>query len=319
MKGNIMVERGTAAPALPIATLLAAFGPNLEFAKDMAPLTSYNTGGPARYFLAAESAAEITRGITEATRLGIPCFVIGGGSNLLISDDGFDGLIIKVDVRGIALSGDCEIKVGAGEDLMDLVNFATEHALTGIEFLAGIWGTVGGAVYGNAGAFGVEIGSVVTGVTIVTRDGKVKSAPPEYCRFGYRDSYLKTSHEVVVDTRIRLTKGERGQIKKKVDDILAQRETKHPSSLTAGCFFKNIPDAKEKYGKLPAGRLLDEAGVKGLKVGGARVYEKHANIIVNDGHATSKEIRQLADIMKQRVKDRFGIVLEEEVQQIGKF
>lgn len=314
-----MTEYRTASTALPMATLLGAFGPHLEFAKEMAPLTSYNTGGRARYFMAARSGDEITRCITAASRLGIPFFVIGGGSNLLVSDEGYDGLIIRVEVTGISRWEDDGIECGAGEGLAALVDFASDQELTGIEFLAGIWGTVGGAIYGNAGAFGGEIGSVISSVTIVSSDGKVKTVPAEYCRFGYRDSHLKTTHEVVVSARFRLKIGAGAAIRARVQEILSQRESKHPSALTAGCFFKNIPDPKEKFGKLPAGRLLEEAGVKGLQVGDARVFDRHANIIVNAGHATSKEIRQLADIMKQRVKERFGIELQEEVQQIGRF
>lgn len=314
-----MTDYATAPTALPMATLLGAFGPNLEFAKEMAPLTSYNTGGRAKYFMAARSADEITRCIAAASRLGIPYFVIGGGSNLLVSDDGYDGLIIRVEVTGITRWEDDGIECGAGESLAALVEFASAQELGGIEFLAGIWGTVGGAVYGNAGAFGGEIGSMISSVTIVSADGKVKTVPPEYCRFGYRDSYLKTTHEIVVSIRMRLKRGEGAAIRARVDEILSQRETKHPSALTAGCFFKNIPDAKEKFGKLPAGRLLEQVGAKELRVGDAKVFERHANIIVNAGRATSKEIRQLADIMKQKVKERFGIELQEEVQQIGRF
>lgn len=303
-----------------MATLIEAFGPNLEFAKSTADLTSYRTGGRAKYFLSARSASEITRAIESATRFEIPFFVIGGGSNLLISDDGYDGLIIKVDVTGIALVDETHIDCGAGEELMALVNFASERSLTGIEFLAGIWGSVGGAVYGNAGAFGGEIGHTISELTIVGHDGTVRTVAPDYCRFGYRDSYLKSTHEVVVGVRVALQHGERQAIVDKVSEILKLRESKHPNdALTAGCFFKNIPDPKEKFGKLPAGRLLEEVGAKSLRVGGAGVFEKHANIIVNNGNATSKDIRNLADILKARVRERFGIDLQEEVIQVGSF
>ena len=303
-----------------MATLIASFGPNLEFARNTADLTSYRTGGPTRYFLSAHSASEVTRAIESATRFEIPFFVIGGGSNLLISDEGYDGLIIKVDVTGLSLISENSIACGAGEDLITLVNFATESSLTGIEFLAGIWGSVGGAIYGNAGAFGGEIGDVVSELTIVGNDGAVRVVPPDYCQFGYRDSYLKTTHEVVVGVRITLSRGKQKAIADRVHEILHLRESKHPTdALTAGCFFKNIPDPKEKFGKLPAGRLLEEIGAKSLRVGGAAVFDKHANIIVNNGTATSKDIRNLADILKARVRERFGIDLQEEVIQVGSF
>jgi UDP-N-acetylmuramate dehydrogenase len=298
---------------------MTAFGPDLEFGKDLSTLTSYRTGGRARYFLSALSADEIVRATQAARRLSIPFFVIGGGSNLLISDTGFDGLIIKVDVTGISLSGPATIQCGAGEELMALVNFATEHGLTGFEFAAGIWGSVGGAIYGNAGAFGGEIGSILTSARLVDSQGNPRTVDREYCRFAYRDSYLKVTHEVVVTAAFALAPADRPAVEARIKEILAMRETKHPSELTAGCFFKNIPDPREPHGKLAAGKLLEQVGAKQLQVGGAKVFEKHANIIVNTGNATSQDIRKLADIMKQRVKEKFGIELQEEVQQLGAF
>ncbi len=315
-----MAENIPTATQPPLAALLAAFGPNLEFAKEMAPMTTYRTGGRARFFLAARSVDEIIRAMESAARLHIPYFILGGGSNLLLSDDGYDGLIIKVDVTGITTIGLSQVECGAGEDLMAFVRFAAEHSLSGAEFLAGIYGTVGGAVYGNAGAFGGEIGSLVSEITIIGSDNKAHVVPPEYCQFGYRDSYFKKSREIIVSVRLNLKPGDRKQIEDKIEEILLARKERHPAdAMTAGCFFKNIPDAREKYGKLPAGRLLEEIGAKGMSVGGARVFEKHANIIVNTGNATSKDIRQLADKLKERVRERFGIELEEEVQQLGNF
>ena len=314
-----MTEQISVSAPIPLGSLLAAFGPNLEFGKELALLTSYRTGGRARYFVSAITSDEIVRATQAAQRFALPFFVIGGGSNLLVSDAGFDGVIIKVDVSGISLADDHTIECGAGEELMALVDFATNHNLTGLEFAAGIWGSVGGAIYGNAGAFGGEIGGVLTEEKIVNSQGNLRKVDRAYCRFAYRDSYLKTSHEVVVSAKFALSPSEVGAVNNRVREILDLRETKHPTELTAGCFFKNIPDASEPHGKLPAGKLLEQVGVKELQVGGAKVFEKHANIIVNTGNATSQDIRKLADIMKQRVKDQFGIDLQEEVQQLGAF
>lgn len=313
-----MVDNPTVKPAVRTEELRAAFGPGLRFDYPLAPLTSYKTGGPARYFISAGSADDIVHAVAAARRLGIPYFLIGGGSNLLVSDNGFDGLIIKVDVRGIHLIGRDEIDCGAGEELMALVKFAADHALTGLEFAAGIWGSVGGALYGNAGAFGGEIGSIVKTLTLVDVAGKVKDVGPEYCRFAYRDSFLKKTREVVARARFSLQSGDQAAIRARVNEILQLRDGKHPNTgMSAGCFFKNIPDPSQPFGKLPAGKLLEEAGAKQLHVGKAKVFEKHANIIVNTGGATSREIRELADMMKQRVRDRFHIELEEEVIQVG--
>lgn len=315
-----MVDKSTVSNDLPRERIVDSFGGKIEFDRPMAPLTSYQTGGPARYFLAAHSADEIVEAIAAARNLGLDYFLVGGGSNLLVSDKGFDGLIIKVDVRGLKLLEDTTIDCGAGEDLMSLVNFATQSGLTGAEFAAGIWGSVGGAIYGNAGAFGGEIGSICREITLVSRDGTIKVVEPSYCRFGYRDSYLKVTHEIVVRVLISLDKGDHDAIRDRVEEILALRENKHPNKgKSAGCFFKNIPDASQPYGKLPAGKLLEEAGAKELSCGGAKVFEKHANIIVNTGTATSEDIRRLADMMKERVRQKFNIELEEEVIQLGEF
>lgn len=321
-----MVEQRSVSADRVRSELLKEFGDRLEFNKELAPMTSYRTGGRATYFISVGSAEELSLIVAKARQLEIDHFLMGGGSNILVSDDGFDGLIVKVDVQGIRLIAEeesidvAEIECGAGEELMSLVTFAAENSLTGLEFATGIWGSVGGAIYGNAGAFGGDIGSITTRVMLVDSEGNINNVGPDYCRFGYRDSYLKTTHEVVVKARFRVRQGDKEKIQARIDEITAQRNSRHPNDgMSAGCFFKNIPDKKEPHGKLPAGRLLEQAGAKGMAVGGARVYDKHANIIVNTGTATSKDIRNLADILKQKVYDRFGILLEEEVQLVGKF
>lgn len=305
---------------IPLPRLIDAFGTDLEFNKPMAQFSTYSTGGAARYFISVSSADEAVRAIRAAKRLDLPYFLLGGGSNILVSDKGFAGVVIKVDVVDLTLQGGDCIEVGAGVDLMALVNFATENSLAGLEFAAGIWGSVGGAIYGNAGAYGGEIKDVLVDVTIIDGENEARVVGPEYCQFAYRHSYFKESGEVIVSARIRLSPGEKSAIQAKVDDILASRSGKHPAtSNNAGCFFKNIPDESQPYGKLPAGKLLDEIGAKEMSFGGAKVFEKHANIIVNCGTASSSDIRKLADNLKQRVLERFGIELVEEVQMVGEF
>lgn len=312
-------EKAPAAKGVSREALREHFGPRLEFDKPMAPFTSFRTGGPATLFLRVESADQLAGAICTARRLGVFFFLLGGGSNLLVADAGYDGLVIKLDIRGLRVVEEATIESGAGENLMDLVEFARDNGLAGLEFAAGIWGTVGGAVYGNAGAFGGEIGDIIADLTLVDSDGNITTVGPDHCCFAYRDSALKRTGEVVVLVRFKLQPGEPTRIKERIDEILALRVAKHPDQLTAGCFFKNIPDPKEPHGKLPAGRLLEEAGVKGLSVGGARVFDKHANIIVNTGTATSGDIRRLADLMKEKVRTRFGIELQEEVIHLGEF
>jgi UDP-N-acetylmuramate dehydrogenase len=315
-----MVEKLSVTPELTRLQMEKAFGPELEFDKELSRFTTFKTGGPARYFFKVKSAESASNSIKTARQLQIPFFLVGGGSNLLISDLGFEGLILKVDVKGLKLIDSTEILSGAGEDLMSLVDFSADNSLTGLEFASGIFGSVGGAIYGNAGAYGGEIGNIVKEITLVEQDGNIKKVDAKYCEFEYRGSLLKQTKEVVIDTLFELSQGEKTEIKANISEILAIREKKHPvGGNSAGSFFKNIPDPKEKHGKLPAGKLLEEVGCKGLKVGGAQVFEKHANIIVNAGGATSSDIRKLADIMKQRVSEKFGIILEEEVIQVGRF
>ena len=315
-----MVENLTVKPSLSRSEMIEAFGTALEFDKELGRFTTFKTGGSAKYFLKVNSAIAVSDTIQTALRCQIPLFLVGGGSNLLVSDSGFDGLILKIDVKGLKLVQGNLIFCGAGEDLMALVNFSADNSLTGLEFASGIFGSVGGAIYGNAGAYGGEICDIIKEITLVDQEGNIKKVDAKYCRFEYRESLLKRTNEVVIDTLLELSPGEKTEIRSRIDEILAIREKKHPiEGNSAGSFFKNIPDPKEKYGKLPAGRLLEAAGCKGLKVGGAQVYEKHANIIVNRGNATSSDIRKLADIMKERVSKKFGILLEEEVIQIGQF
>lgn len=305
---------------MPKQSMLDLFGELLRFDIPLAEYSSFHTGGTAAYFIDTKTVDETVHAVITASQNKIPFFIIGGGSNLLISDKGYDGLVIKINILGIKKIGDTEIECCAGEELMHLVSFAAENGLQGLEFAAGIWGSVGGAVYGNAGAYGGEIKDVLTEIMLLDRVGNLKKVKPDYCRFGYRDSYLKQTQEIVLSVKLSLQKGRKEELLTKIDEILAIRASKHPvKQYCAGSFFKNIPDSKEKYGKLPVGRLLDEIGAKSMSVGGAKVFEKHANIIINDGTAKSKDIRELADILKKKVFDTFGITLEDEVISIGDF
>ena len=300
--------------------LLELFGKPLKFDFPLAEFSSFQTGGKAAYFIIVHTIEQAQKAVSVASEHNISFIIIGGGSNLLISDSGYDGLVIKINILGLELVDETTIKCGAGEELMALVSFAKDNSLKGIEFAAGIWGSVGGAVYGNAGAYGGEIKDVLNTIVLIDRKGQLKTVEPEYCKFGYRDSYLKESQEIVLSITLKLQVGNKIELQAQIDKTLAVRASKHPiSQFCAGSFFKNIPDKNEKYGKLPAGRLLEEVGAKKISVGGAKVYEKHANIIINDGSATSKDIRDLADILKQKVFDKFGIILEDEVISIGTF
>jgi len=299
--------------------LKAEFGDKIICNRSLADLNTFKTGGAAQFFVEVQTAKELAAVAAAAAKLDIPYFMLGGGSNVLVSDGGFEGLVIKNSIRGIELNGS-KISCGAGEELQAVIDFATENGLTGLEFATGIYGTVGGAVFGNAGAYGSEIGSVLLSAELVDRQGNIRTEPAEYFKFEYRNSVLRKTREFVVGAVFALKVGNKDSIREKVDEIRARRNEKLPiNARTAGCFFKNIPDKREKYGKLSAGKLLDDIGAKKISYGGARVFEKHANILINDGSANSSELRHLSQILRSRVKDKFGIELIEEITLLGEF
>lgn len=280
---------------------------------------TFGTGGRAKVFAEASSAGQIVELIQAAREANINLFMLGGGSNLLISDQGYDGLVIKNAITGLEKQGE-SILSGAGENLQSLVDFAADNGLTGLEFATGIYGTVGGAIYGNAGAYGSEAGSLLEWAELIDGQGSIKIEKASYFEFSYRWSKLKTTGEFITRAKFALKTGKKEAIRTKMHEVMSQRECKLPvNEKTAGCFFKNIPNPDQPYGKLAAGKLLEEIGAKSLSVGGAKVFEKHANIIINDGSANSNDIRLLADRLKKLVHAKFGVELEEEVTRLGRF
>jgi UDP-N-acetylmuramate dehydrogenase len=276
--------------------------------------SSFRIGGPADYFFAARSLKELKSCLRFVHELSLPHYVIGSGTNMLFSDAGFRGLILKNDVRGInRVQGEGRVSVLSGTSLSDLVSFALEEGLEGIEFAAGIPGTVGGAVFGNAGAWGLSIGQQLEEAVILDRQGNEARVGKDFFEFGYRDSSLKRNHLPVVEAVFMLRKGDKGLIRDRIDKNLAKRKSPCPSPKMAyaGSYFKNpvLPDGT----RVAAGRLLERVGAKELTKGGAGVYGGHANFILNCGGATAEDVRALARTMKARVKREYGIELEEEV------
>jgi len=295
------------------------FGDRIKTDFPLMELTTFGTGGRARLFINIESNKELAAVVRIVNEYNIPMFMLGGGSNVLIADSGFDGLIIKNSILGIKKEGD-KIQCGAGEELQKLVDFAADNSLTGLEFATGIWGTVGGAIYGNAGAYGSETGEVVMSAELVDRQGNIRIVANDYLGFSYRSSKLKETGEFVTYVIFALKMGKKEFIKQKIADIMAKREAKLPiGQHSAGCFFKNIPDKDSEFGKLSTGKLLEDAGAKSMVYGGAQVFKNHANIIINDGTAKSSDIKKLADLLKMKVENKFGIKLQEEVILLGNF
>lgn len=299
----------------------------------LAPLTTFRLGGRADYFVETAGAMELAEAIEYATQHDLPVFIFGGGSNILFSDKGFAGMVIRMADGGLRVSGE-KILSGAGVPLFDVVRAARDAGLSGIERLAGIPGSFGGAVRGNAGAFGGEIGNVISSVKVYVRDtGMVKEYSRKECAFAYRTSLFKKNPDLIIlSAEINLTLGDKNELGKIIDDTVGKREAKHPqSALCAGSFFMN-PLVKDeelrrefekdtgmvpKDDKLPAGWLIDHAGLRGKKIGGAMISNQHPNYLVNTGDATAEDVITLASLVKTRVRNELGVRLKEEVQFVG--
>jgi UDP-N-acetylmuramate dehydrogenase len=290
--------------------------------------TTFRIGGPADFFFAARTPDAVVQALRAAHAIGLPVFLLGGGSNLLVSDQGYRGLVVYNACEAIEFDGSAG-HVECGADFLELIYRCRDHGLAGLEFAAGIPGSVGGAIAGNAGCYGKDIGSHIIECTHVTLDGaRVETCPAAWYQFAYRDSRLKREPRALLSCLLQFAPGDRGEIQKVIDEKLEVRRVKHPQwriEPTAGSYFKNLPPdwqmpgAKHSPGthRVAAGQLLDECGCRGLRVGDAMVFEKHANIIVNAGHATAREVLELAAIMKAKVRERFGVTLEEEVMFLG--
>jgi UDP-N-acetylmuramate dehydrogenase len=274
---------------------------------------NFRIGGPADYFFEAATALELKSSIRAARRADVPFYVIGGGYNLLFDDGGFRGLIIKNSTRGLVLLDPSGlIKAASGTPLGELVEFAAANGLGGLEFAAGIPGTIGGAVFGNAGAFGQAVGDRLEAGVLLGEDGRETRAPREYFRFAYRHSQLKIDRAFLLEAEFRLSPGSREGIRAKIAENLAVRARKHPPELTAcaGSYFKN--PAREG-GAHSAGYLLEQVGARGLAVGGAEVFPGHCNFLINANDAAARDVLALAAELKKRVLEKFGVSLEEEV------
>lgn len=299
----------------------------------LAPFTTFKIGGPAKYYSEASSPAELTEAFEFAEAKKLPIYVLGGGSNVLFSDQGFPGVVVRVIDGGIKVSGQ-KIMVGGGENLLNVVKAAAAASLQGIEKLAGIPGSFGGAVRGNAGAFGTEIGDVIDSVkTLDRKTGLVKEYSHSECQFHYRNSiFKKNPNLVVLSAEMKLQLGDREELEHVIQETMAKREAKHPQDAKcAGSFFMNpivhdknlLEEFKKdtgtpsKDGKLPAGWLIDHVGLRGKKIGGAMISEKHPNYLLNTGSATALDVITLASLVKTRVRDELGIKIQEEVQFVG--
>ncbi len=295
----------------------------------LAPYTTFKIGGPAKYFCLAQSIADVQEAITFAKEKNLKIFVFGGGSNLLITDAGINGLVIKLDLQKLEFE-DNLVKVGAGVNLAYLLNQSLEHGLTGLEFATGIPGTVGGAVRGNAGTYGQAMGDVTQNIQYLDEDYQLQNMSASEANFAYRHSIFKEKNYLILEVALKLQISDIEVAKNLVKERLAYRQNTQPNDPSAGCIFKNIAfeeaeiDALRNKGieidkflankKIPAAYLIEKAGLKGKTIGGAQVSEKHANYIINTGQAKAEDVLILTSFIKQQIRDKYGIQLIEEVQ-----
>jgi UDP-N-acetylmuramate dehydrogenase len=278
----------------------------------LSALSSFGIGGPADLFFEARTEAEFETAVSLAIAEKFPYYVIGGGYNLLFDDAGYRGLIIRNRLEGVSRDGH-RLNALSGTGLSHVLQEALEAGLTGLEFLAGIPGTVGGAVYGNAGAYGWSIGDVLETASLLMPGEGRKTAPRDTLGFGYRDSALKKGGGIVLSAVLVCSPGDRRESEARIREILRKRWAKHPPHGTAcaGSYFKN--SCSESGARIAAGQLLDQAGARGLAVGDAAVSEVHCNFIVNRGNARAADVLALAETLKELVYKSFGVRLEEEV------
>ncbi|MDD4477159.1 MAG: UDP-N-acetylmuramate dehydrogenase [Patescibacteria group bacterium] len=291
----------------------------------MARHTNFKIGGPAAFFVEAKETEKIVGLLNFLRGEGQEFFVLGGGTNVLFSDFGYEGTVVKIQNEKYKVS-DEKIEADAGVLLRTIVETAAENELTGMEWAAGIPGSVGGAARGNAGAMGFDIAGCVEKVE-VWRDGEVLNLRREDCEFGYRDSGFKHGGGVILRVVFKFRRGDKKEILKTIHSYLEKR-AKLPPEPSAGSFFKNIKLENWRGDKselspvfierkmIPAGWLCENAGLKGMRAGGAAFSEKHGNFIINLGKATSEDVMKIVETAKERVYNKFGVELEPEVEII---
>jgi len=281
------------------------------FEEPLAPHTSFRIGGPADVYAYPADLEDLQRVVRFSEEEDIPRFIIGRGSNILISDKGFRGIVIDLqDAWSFIRVENCTVTVGGGAGLTDLLENLRDHELSGLENLIGIPGTVGGALRMNAGAFGVEIFDRLLTIEVMEPTGEVVRLRKDQINYGYRRG-ITPGRRVLLSATLELQPGNRREMLERMKTILESRESKQPLDYpSAGSVFKR---PKGYYG----GQLIEEAGCKGLRVGDAMVSYKHAGFIINLGHATADDVRRLVELVQQHVYAKFGVLLEPEIEFVG--
>jgi len=303
--------------------LKQTFGDRARRDVPLAPLTTFRVGGPADWLVEPATSDEILTALKLASEAGVAVTMLGGGSNVLVSDDGVRGLVVRPRGGAVSRIDQTRIRADAAVTINGLVRWTISHACAGLEAWAGTPGTVGGGIYGNAHFGGRLIGDLVVEVRVASRNGVPIDVPRDAMDFAYDRSRLQQSGEVLLSAVFRVSAGEPAALRAAARKSLAFRKGTQPlDSPSAGCIFQNPEPGRDSVPDgIPwsAGALVDRAGLKGLVLGGARVSPTHGNFIVNDGRATARDIRQLITRCREAVRARFGVELREEIVYLGNF
>lgn len=306
--------------------------PGLKMNVPLAAHTTFRIGGPAKYFFQAKTTDDLVKAIRAAKKYHLPFFIIGGGSNLLVADEGFKGLMIKIQTTKFKFKG-LRLYAEAGVPFSLLVVEAGKRGLAGLEWAGGLPGTLGGAIRGNAGAFGSETKDSVVSVKVLDENLRLKKLSRRQCQFDYRSSNFKKRGVIILSVVMAFQKGDKEKIQTIAREHIEQRQRKGPLEYpNAGSIFKNCnvnaaPQKtvnifrdtikKDPFPVIPIAAVIAQAGFKGKKIGGAQISEKHPNFIVNLNNAKAKDVARLVSFVKRKIRKKFGITLQEEVQRVG--
>lgn len=294
----------------------------------LAPYTNYHIGGPAKYFAVARSVDDVQAGIAAAREREVELFVLAGGTNLIVPDEGVNRFVLKIELGGVQIDG-MIATAGAGASMGELVDATVAASLAGLQWAGGLPGSVGGAVRGNAGAFGGEIRDSLTLVRAITSEGELQTFQHHDCQFGYRESVFKRNGAVILEAIFELEQGDRSKLESEVEAHQQYRRERHPLEYpNAGSTFKNVPLERippaflaewshkvkqDPFPIMPVAVIIAAAGLTGYRVGDAQVSTKHTNYIVNLGHATYHNVTTVIEHIKATIKEKYGIELEEEI------
>jgi len=273
--------------------------------------STFKIGGPAQFFIKVKNITELKYILKIVNENEVPLYVIGNGSNILFTDEGVDGIVVKLQFDEIRIN-DEEVEVGSGVQLSKLAMVLYKNSLSGLEELSGIPGTIAGAIKMNAGAYGKEMKDIVISTTYIDKEGNINEIKKENHKFGYRKSIFFDEKFIILKTRIKLIKSNQEKIKEKMDELKKRRKDNQPNEYpNAGSTFKKGED-------FITSKLIDECGLKGYRIGGAEVSTKHAGFIINKGNATAKDVMNLIEYIKKEVYNKFDKKIELEIEIIGK-